>query len=139
MLWDDVPESAKDMAVYKPHGRDPRLVEKVHVKQICSFENMTFWFVDGKYLRDNIDIDFTEGGNPGRYSYVPEGEIWIDEGMVSGDVIPTMIHELVECKHMHAGEDYDEAHEKASKVEIIVRQQIPNLRSTSTEQEGFSQ
>jgi len=137
MLSVNSPNPVKDMEVYRPHGCNRWLVEKAHVKPICSFEGVSFWFVDGKWLRDTTDIDFTAGGNPRRYSYVPEDEIWVDVGMEPGDVVPTMIHELVECRHMRRGENYDDAHNKASQVEIIVRQQIPN-KSTSIEQEGLS-
>jgi hypothetical protein len=137
MLSDDDPDHVKDMDVYQPHGCNLVLVDEVHIKQICSFEDMAFWFVDGAWLRKWVDIDFTQGGNPGRYSYVPEGEIWVDNSVSPEDVIPTMIHELVECRHMRAGEGYDEAHERASRVEIIVRQQIPD-KTTSQQENCFS-
>lgn len=119
-------EVEKRMDYYKKHsnpkGND---LDKIHKDKIGSFGGFDFWYVDGEYVRDNIDIDFVEGGNPGRYGYVPEEEIWLDDPIDDGDVVPTLVHEYVEAKLMIGnGIDYEKAHDIASKFEKKVRENV---------------
>jgi hypothetical protein len=80
------------------------------------------WGIDGCFVRCILDIDFALGGNPGRYSYVPRSEIWIESQVPHMDVVGMLVHERVECELMHRnGLDYDKAHNKANVYERIVR------------------
>ena len=40
---------------------------------------LTIHLVDGTFLRNHFDSDFSQGGNGYRYRWCPKGEIWIDE------------------------------------------------------------
>ncbi len=90
-------------------------------------ENLKVYLIDGQYVRDNILIDFTEGGNPYRYSFVPQGEIWI--GAVHIIEAPFVcLHEVEEITYALKGgldltkdEDYTEAHNYANECEQAVR------------------
>ena len=80
--------------------------------------------VDGNYIRNNIDIDFVGGGNPARYQYVPDGELWIEKlsNNEESDIEGFIEHEYTECERMiNKGETYSQAHDKASKVEKKIR------------------
>ena len=91
------------------------------------------WAVDGKTIRDHVDIDFTMGGNPARYGYVPLNEIWIEK--VDGppkDWACTLFHELVEDHLMWTeNQSYSDAHDAASAVEQKLRDFKFELRDTS--------
>ena len=78
--------------------------------------------VNGDYIRTKVDIDFVSGGNPARYAYIPDGEIWIDENLHPNDFAATVIHEFSECTIMkYKGKSYDHAHDKASAIELSFR------------------
>ena len=92
--------------------------------------DLKVWVVDGDYIRDNIFIDFTEGGNPERYDFVPKGEVWIDNRNES-EALFILLHELHEMALMRdGGLQYDPAHEQANIVEQEARDnpdKLPDL------------
>jgi hypothetical protein len=77
---------------------------------------LRIYLVCGKQVRDELDIDFTMGGNEAVYpSYVPPNEIWIDDAAHAHDRTATALHEIIERDQMmRFGKDYDDAHEVAS-------------------------
>lgn len=94
------------------------VLQKVRVGLYGHLFGWPVWRVDGCFIRCNIDLDFVAGGNPGRYRYVPEGEIWVADAVSPIDVAATMAHELVECLIMQRqGISYDKAHEAACTIE----------------------
>lgn len=96
--------------------------------RICG---LTIYLVDGEKVRDVLDIDFTMGGNEARYSYVPPGEIWIDNAQHILDRTATALHELVERELMlHHGMSYDTAHDAANARERALREQLKRRRLT---------
>jgi hypothetical protein len=89
--------------------------------------------VDGNYVRNNIDIDFNGGGNPSRYQYVPDDELWIEKlsNNVETDIMGYTVHEYVECERMkNMGETYEVAHDKASQIEKKVRKHYEQKNET---------
>lgn len=118
------------MDTYVPHGRGvlaPYLLKLIHRTSINgesmrSIGGYKVYAVDGALVRNAVHIDFTTGGNPGRYSYVPEGEVWIERVLGPADMAASLYHELVETHLMEKyGLDYDTAHDEASRVETEVR------------------
>lgn len=93
------------------------------------------YLVSGEQVRNQIDIDFTQGGNSAAYpGYVPADEIWIDDAMHTLDRIATIFHEIVELNLvLYGGIDYDEAHDIACKREIEFRKELARKRPTSTD------
>ncbi len=80
------------------------------------------WVVDGKAVRDQFDVNFTEGGHHLRYKYIPENEIWLDDDLVPGERGPLLEHELSEVHLMQDGMGYLKAHESANLVELVDRE-----------------
>jgi hypothetical protein len=110
---------------YVPHGRGvlpPAVLSRVKTKQIGSIGGYRVFDVDGALIRNEIHIDFTTGGNPGRYAYVPEGELWVERVLEPKDMAASLLHEAVESILMErVGMDYDAAHERASRAEVPFR------------------
>jgi len=124
-----IAELSSRMDHYKKK-RDSVDLSKVHVELIGAYKGKKFWLVDGTYIRDKIDEDFVEGGNPGRYSYVPEHEFWIEKVMVIKDQLCTMVHEYVERDKMELEHwSYDRAHNYALGVEKKIREDMPKKGS----------
>lgn len=88
------------------------------------------YLVDGERIRDEIDVDFVNGGNAAVYpSYIPHDEIWIDDAQHPLDRTATALHELVERDLMlHHGRSYDSAHDLANVYERAFRRQLRRHR-----------
>jgi hypothetical protein len=84
---------------------------------------LPIYLVSGELVRNTIDLDFTAGGNEGVYpTYVPPGEIWIDDALHAFDRVATSLHEIVERDLMiHHGWSYDRAHDAALEIERSFR------------------
>lgn len=118
-----------DMDDYVPHGAGPlssALLRAIRAgRPIAKISGYKVYAVDGAAVRNLVHIDFTTGGNPGRYSYVPEGEVWVERVLEPSDAAASLLHELVETILMQEGGlDYDKAHEEASNVETMLRAQM---------------
>lgn len=107
---------------------DPRRVElpaalmkRIKLRRLGRLAGYVVWAVDGAIVRSHVDVDFALGGNPARYSYVPEGEIWVEWTGSMDDVKAIALHEVNEAACMQAGASYDDAHESASRGERRVR------------------
>jgi len=85
------------------------------------------WIVNGKGVRDNLDTDFTEGGNDMVYDFIPAYEIWIDDTIPTRERKFTVLHELHERSIMAAGAHYPTAHASASRLEASCRHHPENL------------
>lgn len=89
--------------------------------------------VDGTKVRDNIDTDFTMGGNPSRYSYIPKGEMWVENNLSNKDRVSTVIHEAIEHRLMkNKGMSYEKAHDEANKSDKKVRDIYEKVRNSRT-------
>ena len=97
---------------------------RYHVKKVGELGDYEIWLVDGEAIRNTEDIDFTSDANPGRYSYTPLNEIWIDEYLSPLDQMATALHAFVEVEDMKDnGTSYDKAHNAASDEEIKFREE----------------
>lgn len=87
---------------------------------------LSVYLVSGVAVRNNTDIDFTCGGNEAVYpSYVPPGEIWLDDAAGPLDRTATALHEIVERDQMmRYGKNYEDAHEVASATERPFRREL---------------
>lgn len=113
------------MEHYRKHGTvlTPSMLRRIRKREIGAVDSTRVVLVDGEVVRDRVDIDFTTGGNPSRYRYVPNGEVWVERTTPS-DLAPNIVHEIVEAKLMRKGLSYDKAHDRASRVEGGMRREI---------------
>lgn len=93
--------------------------------EVCP-HNREIVLVDGTYVRNHFDSDFSQGGNGFRYRFVPRGEIWIDADISPEEHPLIAYHECTESELMRRGLDYDRAHDRAKRLEDRLRHQ--NLR-----------
>jgi len=95
---------------------------RAHERHLGRLGDFDVWLVHGRLVRDEIEVDFTMGGNPLRYpTFVPPWEIWIDAALGSKDVAATIVHELVETYAMRKGMRYGSAHDVANVAEKDAR------------------
>ena len=99
-------------------------LQKKLYKKVKDKENndMLVYLVNGIYVRNRLCVDFTMGGHPYVYSFIPEGEMWIDRSMSKFDIKIVIQHELTEYNAMkYDNKGYYDAHTKASNEEIKSR------------------
>ncbi|MEI7718810.1 MAG: hypothetical protein WCI72_02995 [archaeon] len=51
---------------------------KVYKKKIGDFHGYSVWYVNGYWVRNNLDRDFTNFGGNRLFAFIPKDEFWID-------------------------------------------------------------
>ena len=75
------------------------------------------YIVDGNYVRDNVDVEFTNFGQHFRFRFIPRWEIWLDKDHGRGEREPFEVHAIKEANEMSQGVDYSKAYEDGLKAE----------------------
>jgi hypothetical protein len=84
--------------------------------------------VDGKWVRENLDSDFTMGGHWLVYSYVPKNQVWIERMRNPEEDKYNLGHELDEVHDMQENDEpYHPAHESAKEREFGVVRKSQNV------------
>jgi hypothetical protein len=92
-----------------------------YLRKLERRSDLTIWLVDGKYVREHLYQDFTQGGHEFIYDFIPHNEIWLDDDL-SVDERPAVIaHEIYERSLMLKKVPYDLAHNWANRIEASVR------------------
>lgn len=111
-----------------PH---PEIIPILEIRKIGKVGHYSIIAVDGQIVRDYIDVDFTQGGNPARYAYVPQNEIWVEELLSPKDMAATIYHEIYETVLMRRGLSYNDAHDAAAAAESLFRKSERQVDSSS--------
>ena len=91
-------------------------------------EGFNVWIVDGDEVRRDIYPSFLYGGNPQRYPFIPQKEIWIDNAIAADEYEYTVAHEILERSLMaRQGLSYDNAHNHALELEHAMRRADDSL------------
>ena len=97
---------------------------KPHIKKLGTVNEFNVWLVDGEYIRNNVDEEFTNFGQHYHYKFIPENEFWIDNERTPGEEEFYIDHLLLENKLMSEGLGYEEALEKADQAEKKERRKV---------------
>jgi hypothetical protein len=114
---DNAPDNIKDrFGIAKEGFLDKRAgIPKTLIETLDN--GLRLYSIDGKYARDFLYSDFSQGGNDLAYpEFVPIGEAWYEEGMEE-EKEHIIKHEKDERELMLGGMIYDDAHEKVKKEE----------------------
>jgi hypothetical protein len=97
-------------------------VRSPYRRLLTQVDGVDVWRVDGRRVRDEIDVEFTNGAHAYVRSYVPEHEVWIDrEAPGSGEWEAWAAHQLAERALMARGVPYLAALRRANRVERAAR------------------
>ena len=91
--------------------------KNIYIKEWGKIGDLTIWLIDAKKVRNEHKSDFMEGGHDYVYNWIPENEIWIEDGLNEHEIPFIILHEMVERTLMKGKMKYDDAHDIASKVE----------------------
>ena len=97
------------------------ILKKPYIKKIKDVSGFTVWYVDGAYIRNNLEIEFTNFGQHYDFNFIPEKEFWIDYENSPDETKFYIEHMLVSYDLMSKGYDYDYALGKADSVEKVFR------------------
>ena len=98
---------------------DPRL--RLYEKRL----GLEVGVVDAFLVRNQIDVEFTNGTTNLQSNSVPKGKAWIGQDAPGSPELKFWsIRNAVECKLMRDGLKAEEAFDKARRVEILARQEI---------------
>jgi len=87
-------------------------------------EGVAIWLVDGHFIRDRRDVEFTNGAHHFSRAYVPLHEVWVDrEAPGAGELEFFVQHQLVERALMQQGLAYEDALRRASLAERRLRRE----------------
>ena len=112
------------------------ILKKIHKKLLTEYSNneVSVWIVRGDLVRSLFFIDFTEGGNDQVYSFVPDGEIWLDDDLIPSEREFVLLHEIHERNLMKEGIPYwsdknprKTAHWSAQEIEFSCRKNLKML------------
>ena len=98
-----------------PRTAPPRL------RRLRSAGRYDVYLVDGLWTREHYYLDFAQGGNGLRYRFIPDGEIWVDDGIRPEERDAVILHEAVEADLMRNGLSYLDAHAEATRQEADFR------------------
>jgi len=108
--------------------RNKKQDKKYKIARLDDIGDVGVFLVDGRKIRDDCHIDFTEGGHDLVYNWIPEKEIWIDNDVSPEERAYILAHEYKErCDMEEKGLPYNPAHRKASFFERQLRHQYPKM------------
>ena len=145
LLWAVVMITTSDGCVYtvplrheKQQPKSPRERARFHMPQKPAFplpylskvaeqDSITIWVVDGIFVRDSIDEEFSNYGQHGAFAFIPERELWLDREAVPDESEFFIHHLLLERTMMNGGLAYDSALVAADQAELIERRDSGDL------------
>jgi len=92
-------------------------VQKPKIKKYKKTDGYTAWLVDGRYIRDCINEEFTNFGWTNYFSFIPDTEFWIDIEAKTGESRYYFDNFLKMKELMGKGLSYEEAVVKSDRVE----------------------
>ncbi len=103
-------------------------MDKPYVRKIETVADFDVWFVDGQYIREKIDEEFTNFGQHYRFRFIPTHEFWIDQERTPGEEHFFVDHLLLENRLMAGGMGYDPALERADRAELKERHKVDFIK-----------
>jgi hypothetical protein len=103
-------------------------IKGAYIKKFANVFGFKVWIVSGKYIRDNLDEEFTNFGQHYGFKFIPKNEFWIDKERAPGEekyFIETM---LVMNRLIGKGMKDEEAAKIADRIERRERSKSKLMR-----------
>jgi hypothetical protein len=126
-LWQALNKSANDAQKERQNNNGipkNKTYDHIYVKKLKQYSknDISVWLINGKLVRDNLYIHFTEGGHHYVYKFIPKNEVWIDDSLNPKEYDYVLYHELIERNLMKMNKySYAQAHDVAIKIEDALR------------------
>jgi hypothetical protein len=103
-----------------------------YLEKIDQRGNISVWIVDGTYVRNHLDVEFTNFGQHYVFDCIPKNEFWLDKEVQPDEQKFFIEHLVIEHKLMVAGVPYDRALEKADRAELAERKKAGDVARLTT-------
>lgn len=131
-------ESPRVKNILHAHHARKKALEKIRKEKIHEYssDDIHVYLVYGEYVRDIYLVGYSEGGHDLVYSFIPRGEVWIEEVLHPSERKFIILHELHERYLMSEGKDYPHAHKGATIIEDHFRENPDGLEERIREELG---
>ncbi len=104
-------------------------MKKPYIKKYKTVKGYSVYIVDGEYIRDNLNEEFTNFGINPRFKFIPKNELWIDKeyGKIN-EVKFYLKNMLSEEELIKKGMKYDDALEIGDKIEKRLRKKFDKIK-----------
>jgi hypothetical protein len=96
-------------------------MKKPYIRKLGKFLGFDVMIVDGKYIRDNMDEEFANFGQPLDFKFIPKNELWIDKEHSGNESRFFIANMLAQHRMMAKGKSFDNARIYANKIERKMR------------------
>lgn len=103
-------------------------VEKIYLKKLGNFSGFKVWIVDGKYIRDKIEEEFTNYAQHYNFKFIPKNEFWIDKERNPGEERYFIDSMLAMNRMISKGAGIKEAIKAANRIEKRERSKSKLMR-----------
>lgn len=100
-----------------PKIKNNKRNKEPHIKKVGEISGFKVWIVNGRFVRENLNHNFTNFGQHHRFKFIPKDEFWVDRECNKGETKYYIDHLLVENSLMSKGMSYDEAINRANLIE----------------------
>ena len=108
-------------------------MEKPYLRKLDEVGEFEVWEVDGMFVRNNLNREFTNFGQHFRFPFIPKYQFWIDKENAPGEKQFFIGHMLTEWHLMDDGIDYDTAIAKADAREKRERKKSALMQKVQKE------
>jgi hypothetical protein len=92
-------------------------IKKAYIKKISEIHGFNVWIVNGEYIRDELDEEFTNFGGNYNFKFIPKDEFWIDKERNPGEENYFIESMIVMNRLILKGMRYNDALEIADRIE----------------------
>lgn len=123
--------------------KENKNIKKAYIKKFSDISGFKVWIVSGKYIRDNINEEFTNFGEHYSFKFIPKNEFWIDKERNPGEekyfidsmlAMSRLIAKGISCKDAAKVADRIERKERAKsklmKNELKIKKSKRNVIKT---------
>lgn len=96
-------------------------MKKPYLKKLKTIDKITVWEVDGLYIRNNLNREFTNFGQHFAFPFIPTNEFWLDKENNPGEEKYFIDHLLLERRLMKSGVKFDTAIDRGDRLELAER------------------
>ena len=97
--------------------KPPSVPGQPYLRYCGQTDGFAAWVVNGAYVRENLDEEFTNFGQHLNFRFIPAGEFWLDKENAPGEERFFVDHLIIENRLMARGMAYDKALDEADAVE----------------------
>lgn len=106
-----------------------------YLKKLGRRGEIRIWSVDGKKIRDSLNIEFTNFGQRFDFDFIPENELWVEKEAVVNERKFFIERMLAKRKMLEAGFTNAEAEELAAAKERVERKKVEEAQKSPSKKD----